>query len=72
MLSDVSGSVTMYVSNNGTLIGSQSLTNESQSIDTTLSGWNTQINSESLLRFYVSQSVYITDLHTFLDITTTQ
>jgi hypothetical protein len=46
-----------------------SLTNQSSSLDTTLTGWTTQLNTDDLLEFYVSQSsLYITDLTIFIDI----
>lgn len=62
------GSIDVNIRRDGTNLGNINLTNQSASLDTTLSGWTTGLNTNDLIEFYVSQSsVYITDITIFID-----
>lgn len=68
-VANTNGNITIDVKRSGVKLGSLTLTNQSSSLDTTLSGWTTQLNTDDLLEFHVSQSsTYITDISIFIDI----
>lgn len=68
-IANTSGSIDVNIRRNGTTLGTISLSNQSSSLDTTLTGWTTQLNTNDLIEFYVSQSsTYITDITIFIDI----
>jgi hypothetical protein len=68
-IANTNGNIDVNIKRNGITLGTISLTNQSSSLDTTLTGWTTQLNTDDLLEFYVSQSsLYITDLTIFIDI----
>ena len=68
-IANTNGNIDVNIKRNGITLGTISLTNQSSSLDTILTGWTTQLNINDLLEFYVSQSsLYITDLTIFIDI----
>lgn len=68
-IANTNGNIDVNIKRNGITLGTISLANQSSSLDTTLIGWTTQLNTDDLLEFYVSQSsTYITDLTIFIDI----
>jgi hypothetical protein len=68
-IANTNGNIDVNIKRNGITLGTISLTNQSSSLDTTLTGWTTQLNTDDLLEFYVSQSsIYITDISIFIDI----
>lgn len=68
-VSDTVGSIYINVKRAGTTLGTISLTNQSASIDTVLTGWTTSLTQDDLLEFYVSQSsINITNISFFLDV----
>ena len=68
-IANTNGNIDVNIKRNGITLGTISLANQSSSLDTTLTGWTTQLNTDDLLEFYVSQSsTYITDLTIFIDI----
>jgi len=71
-LANTNGYIEVDVKRNGAVLGTISLSNQSSSIDNTLTGWTTQLNTDDLIEFYVSQSsIYITDVSIFIDIQST-
>jgi hypothetical protein len=72
-LANTNGNINMEIRRNGTILGTSSLFNQSSSIDSTLSGWTTNLNTDDLIEFYVpSSSIYINDFSIFIDIKTKQ
>lgn len=68
-IANTNGYIDINVKRNGTTLGTISLSNQSSSLDTTLTGWTTALNTNDLLEFHVSQSsTYITDISIFIDI----
>lgn len=68
-VANTNGYIDINVKRNNITLGTISLSNQSGSLDTTLTGWTTQLNTDDLLEFYVSQSsTYITDISIFIDI----
>ena len=68
-VANTNGDIDVNVKRNGVTLGTISLVNQSASIDSTLTGWTTQLSTDDLIEFYVSQSsVYITDISIFIDI----
>lgn len=68
-IANTNGYIDVNIKRNGTTLGTVSLSNQSSSLDTTLTGWTTQLNTNDLIEFYVSQSsTYITDITIFIDI----
>jgi len=68
-IANTNGYIDINVKRNGTTLGTISLSNQSSSLDTTLTGWTTSLSTNDLLEFYVSQSsTYITDISIFIDI----
>lgn len=71
-IANTNGYIDINIKRNGTTLGTISLSNQSSSLDTTLSGWTTLLNEDDLIEFYVSQSsTYITDISIFIDIQST-
>lgn len=68
-IANTTGSIDLNIKRNSSLLGNYQLQNQTGSIDTTLTGWNTTLNNNDLIEFYVSQSsTYITDLTFFMDL----
>jgi hypothetical protein len=68
-IANIAGTINLNVKRDGTLLGNYNLNNASSSIDTTLTGWTTSLNSNDLIEFSVSQSsIYITDITFFMDL----
>jgi hypothetical protein len=68
-IANTNGYIDINVKRNGSTLGTISLSNQSASLDTTLTGWTTALNTDDLLEFHVSQSsTYITDISIFIDI----
>ena len=68
-VANTTGSINLNVKRNNLLIGNYQLSNQTGSIDTTLTNWTSSLNSNDLIEFYVSQSsTYITDLTFFMDL----
>ena len=71
-IANTNGYIDINVKRNGSTLGTISLSNQSSSLDTTLTGWTTTLNTDDLLEFHVSQSsTYITDISIFIDIQST-
>lgn len=68
ILSNVEGNIDVNIRRNNILLGNINLTNQSSLIDSTLSGWTTNLNTNDLIEFHVSgSSLYITDVSIFID-----
>ncbi len=68
-IANTTGSIDLNVKRNNSLLGNYQLSNQTGSIDTTLTGWTTSLNANDLIEFSVSQSsTYITDLTFFMDL----
>ena len=68
-IANTTGSINLNVKRNNLLLGNYQLSNQTGSIDSTLTGWTSSLNSNDLIEFYVSQSsTYITDLTFFMDL----
>lgn len=68
-IANTNGYIDVNIKRNGTTLGTISLSDQSSSLDTILSGWTTSLNEDDLIEFYVSQSsTYITDISIFIDI----
>jgi hypothetical protein len=68
-IANTNGNIDVNVKRSGVTLGTISLSNQSSSLDTTLTGWTTQLSTNDLLEFYISQSsVFITDISIFIDI----
>lgn len=68
-ISNIEGNIDLNIKRNNSLLGNFNLTNQSSSIDSTLTSWTTQLNTDDFVEFVVSgNSTYITDLTFFMDI----
>ncbi len=68
-IANTTGSINLNIKRNNLLLGNYQLSNQTGSIDTTLTNWTSSLNSNDLIEFYVSQSsTYITDLTFFMDL----
>lgn len=68
-IANTTGSIDLNIKRNNTLLGNYQLSNQTGSIDSTLTGWTTSLNANDLIEFSVSQSsTYITDLTFFMDL----
>lgn len=68
-IANETGSINLNIKRNNLLLGNYQLLNQTGSIDTVLTSWTTQLNSNDLIEFYVSQSsTHITDLTFFMDL----
>jgi len=68
-IANIAGNININVKREGVLIGNYQLSNQSSSLDTTLTNWTSSLSTNDLLEFYVSQSsTYITDITFFMDL----
>lgn len=68
-IANATGSINLNIKRNNILLGNYQLSNQTGSIDSTLSGWTVMLTQNDLIEFYISQSsTYITDFTFFMDI----
>lgn len=68
-IANIAGNININVKREGLLLGNYQLSNQSSSIETTLTNWTSSLNTNDLIEFYVSQSsTYITDITFFMDL----
>lgn len=68
-IANIAGNININVKREGLLLGNYQLSNQSSSIDTTLTNWTSSLNTNDMIEFYVSQSsTYITDITFFMDL----
>jgi hypothetical protein len=68
-ISNTNGNIDVNIKRDGNTLGTISLFNQSSSFDTILTDWSTQLFTNDLLEFHISQSsIFITDISIFIDI----